>query len=164
MIDRLAGYLDETTPVLVEADFSLRVGRALLRGVVDRIEDAGDGAVRVADIKTGKTMATVAEATTNPQLGAYQLAVAEGALDLPGGAASVEARLVYVAQGAKAQIRKQPGLVPDEDGVTWAHSVVSDAAETMSGSRFDARENRLCPMCPVRRSCALTPEGQPVIP
>ncbi|MFD7310221.1 ATP-dependent helicase [Promicromonospora sp. NPDC059942] len=165
MVERLAEYLGESgEPLLVEADFDLRVGRARLRGQVDRVEDAGDGAVTVADLKTGKTAASKDKAAENPQLGAYQLAVEEGALDLPDGTVSKGASLVYVGtETVSASVRNQPPLAPDDDGNSWARDTVEGAADTMAAARFAARNNDLCEMCAVRRSCPLQPEGRKVV-
>ncbi|WP_129784389.1 ATP-dependent DNA helicase [Promicromonospora panici] len=165
MVERLADYLaDSGEPLLVEADFDLRVGRARLRGQVDRVEDAGDGSVTVADLKTGKTAASKDKAAENPQLGAYQLAVEEGALDLPEGTVSKGASLVYVGtETVSASVRNQPALVPDEDGNSWARDTVEGAADTMAAARFAARNNDLCEVCAVRRSCPLQPEGRKVV-
>jgi RecB family exonuclease len=165
MVERLADYLaDSGEPLLVEADFDLQVGRARLRGQVDRVEDAGDGSVTVADLKTGKTAASKDKAVENPQLGAYQLAVEEGALDLPEGTVSKGASLVYVGtETVSASVRNQPALVPDEDGNSWARDTVEGAADTMAAARFAARNNDLCEVCAVRRSCPLQPEGRKVV-
>ncbi|MFD7022871.1 ATP-dependent helicase [Promicromonospora sukumoe] len=165
MVVRLAEYLgDSGEPLLVEADFDLRVGRARLRGQVDRVEDAGDGSVTVADLKTGKTAASKGKAAENPQLGAYQLAVEEGALDLPEGTVSKGASLVYVGtETVSASVRNQPALAPDADGNSWARETVEGAADTMAAARFAARNNDLCEMCGVRRSCPLQPEGRKVV-
>lgn len=165
MVERLADYLAASgEPLLVEADFDLRVGRARLRGQVDRVEDAGDGAVTVTDLKTGKTAASKDKAAENPQLGAYQLAVEEGALDLPEGTVSKGAHLVYVGTDTvSASIRDQPALAPDEEGGSWARDAVEGAADTMAAARFAARANDLCEVCPVRRSCPLQPEGRKVV-
>ncbi|SKC51024.1 UvrD/REP helicase N-terminal domain-containing protein [Krasilnikoviella flava] len=165
MIERLAAYYTEAgEPLLVEPAFELTVGRAQLRGKIDRVEDAGDEGVTVADLKTGRTAPARAKATEHPQLGAYQLAVAEGALDLPPGTPSAGARLVYVGTPTVAPtLRSQPALDVGEDGSSWARALVESAADTMAAGRFTAHENDLCPMCPVRRSCPVQPEGRNVI-
>lgn len=165
MVERLADYLaDSGEPLLVEADFDLQVGRARLRGQVDRVEDAGDGSVTVADLKTGKSAASKDKAAENPQLGAYQLAVEEGALDLPDGTVSKGASLVYVGtETVSASVRNQPALAPDEDGNSWARDTVEGAANTMAAAEFAAKNNDLCEVCPVRRSCPLQPEGRKVV-
>ncbi|WP_460890365.1 ATP-dependent helicase [Promicromonospora xylanilytica] len=165
MVERLADYLaDSGEPLLVEADFDLQVGRARLRGQVDRVEDAGDGGVTVADLKTGKSAASKEKAAENPQLGAYQLAVEQGALDLPDGTVSKGASLVYVGtETVSASVRNQPALVSDPDGNSWARDTVEGAAATMAAAEFAARNNDLCEMCAVRRSCPLQPEGRKVV-
>ncbi|WP_233565690.1 UrvD/REP family ATP-dependent DNA helicase [Cellulomonas sp. PhB143] len=164
MIERLAGYVKGAGEVLaVEAPFELRVGRAVLKGVVDRIERAEDGQVLVSDLKTGASAVTRADAEVNPQLGAYQLAVDGGAFDLPGGTRSAGGRLVYLGAGRNATLREQPALEPDDDGRTWAHGLVEDVADTMASSVFRARQNSLCAACPVRRSCPAQPEGREVV-
>ncbi|WP_307815604.1 ATP-dependent DNA helicase [Myceligenerans indicum] len=165
MVERLAAYLAGSgEPLLVEADFDLRVGRARLRGQIDRVEDAGDGGVRVADLKTGKSAQSKAESAENSQLGAYQLAVEQDALDLPGGTVSKGASLVYVGTPTTgATVRDQPALAPGPDGESWARDVVEQAADTMASDSFAAQRNKLCDMCSVRRSCPLQPEGRKVV-
>ncbi|WP_245993159.1 UrvD/REP family ATP-dependent DNA helicase [Xylanimonas allomyrinae] len=165
MIERLAGYLgDAGTPLAVEAAFDLEVGRARLRGKIDRVEDAGAGAALVADLKTGRSAPTKDKAAEHPQLGAYQLAVEAGALGLPDGTRSAGARLVYVGTDTvSASLREQSALAPEPDGSSWARALVEGAADSMAAARFAAHTNDLCPMCPVRRSCPLQPEGRGVV-
>lgn len=165
MIERLAAYYtDAGDPLLVEPAFELTTGRARLRGKIDRVEEAGEDAVVVADLKTGRTAPSRAKAAEHPQLGAYQLAVTEGALDLPPGTRSAGARLVYVGTPTVApSVRAQPGLDVDADGASWARALVEGAADTMASARFTAHENDLCGVCPVRRSCPVQPEGRNVI-
>jgi RecB family exonuclease len=163
MIEHLAEYLAQAgEPLAVEAAFDVEVGRARLRGKVDRIENAGDGAGIVADLKTGRSVPTVAKATTHAQLGAYQLAVDAGAVE--GVTTSAGARLVYVGTDNKKYVqRTQPALGREPDGTTWAGALVEGAADTMASARFAAHTNDLCSMCPVRRSCPLQPEGRQVV-
>ncbi|CAM3489545.1 UrvD/REP family ATP-dependent DNA helicase [Isoptericola cucumis] len=165
MIERLAAYYaDAGDALLVEPAFELTTGRARLRGKIDRVEEAGDDAVVVADLKTGRTAPSRAKAAEHPQLGAYQLAVTEGALDLPLGTRSAGARLVYVGTPTVApSVRAQPGLDVAADGSSWARALVEGAADTMASARFTAHENDLCTVCPVRRSCPVQPEGRNVI-
>ncbi|WP_029252306.1 PD-(D/E)XK nuclease family protein [Paraoerskovia marina] len=178
MIESLAGYVAASgEPILLEAEFQVDVGRAVLRGVADRIEkvgrpdpdtaadadDAGPSAVLVADLKTGKMIQSRAEAVENPQLGTYQLAVEAGAFDLPEGTTSAGAQLAYLAAGRKVTLRSQPALRPDSDGGSWARTVVEGVADTMAASAFTARTNSMCRVCPVRRACPAQPDGQQVI-
>ncbi|PFG33860.1 ATP-dependent helicase [Sanguibacter antarcticus] len=162
MVRRLAEYYKEVTgEVVVEETFEVQVGRAVLRGAVDRLE-LTDGGVRVTDLKTGKGIPSVRDAETNAQLGAYQLAVEEGAFaSLPAGTRSTGAQLVFISEGVRATKRAQGALGDPE--TSWARALVEDAAETMAGAGFSAVENAMCSMCGVRRSCPLQSEGRHVI-
>lgn len=94
--------------VAAEQRFEAVVDRARVTGVVDRIEVDADGGVRIIDLKTGAATKSAAAIEADAQLGAYQLAYADGAFDevldavldglphRPGGA-----RLLYVREGKK---------------------------------------------------------------
>src|SRR4029450_2760554 len=56
-----------------EEDFDVVVGRARIRGQVDRLERDTEGRLVVVDLKTGKTAAKNTE--EHGQLAAYQVAV-----------------------------------------------------------------------------------------
>lgn len=164
MVRRLADYYTEISgEVLVEESFEVQVGRAVLRGSVDRLERSGDDGVRVTDLKTGRGIPSVAEAATNAQLGAYQLAVESGAFpELGPGVRSVGAQLVFVGDGARGATRRtQEALETGED--SWARTLVTEAAETMAGGRFRAVENSMCATCGVRRACPVQNEGRHVV-
>jgi len=172
MIRRLAQYVRSSgEPLLVEGRFELELDRAVVRGSVDRVELASDGGtddaplVRVSDLKTGRSAPSVAKAEENAQLGAYQLAVDSGAFDgLPPGARSAGAQLVFVSDVGKGPtLRVQPPLEQQEDGSTWARTLIEDVAEQMAGSTFTASANDLCSRCPVRRSCPAQDEGAQVV-
>ncbi|MFE6237389.1 PD-(D/E)XK nuclease family protein [Cellulosimicrobium sp. NPDC057862] len=165
MIEKLAAYVAQAgEPLLVEPTFDVTVGRARLRGTIDRVEAAGEGKVRVVDLKTGRRTATKAEGAEHPQLGAYQLAVEAGALDVPEGTRSAGAQLVYVGSThVGPAVVPQPALDPAPDGSSWARDLVEEAAGTMSAATFTARQNGLCEMCPVRRACPVQPEGRRVV-
>ncbi len=165
MIRRLADYLAQAgEPVLLEAPFRLEVGRALVRGTADRLEDVGDGEVEVVDLKTGRRAPRAEESEQNPQLGSYQLAVDAGAFEgLPVGTRSAGARLVFVGDVNKGYAeRHQQALEPDETGATHAHRAIAGAVEAMAASCFTATVNDLCPTCPVRRSCPAQDDGEQV--
>jgi superfamily I DNA/RNA helicase len=182
MVGRLADYLEKAgEPLAIEARFELELDRAVVRGTLDRVERAEpaptdapeDGAggapvqVRVVDLKTGRTAPSAEEATTNPQLGAYQLAVDAGAVEgLTPGAVSAGAQLVFVSDvnKNKAALREQPALGPDApDDPSWARTHIEEVAERMAASSFAATANTLCDRCPVRRSCPLRDEGGQVV-
>lgn len=166
MIERLAGYFAQAgDPLAVEASFELPLDRALVRGSIDRVESAGDdGEVRVVDLKTGRTLPSAEDTATNPQLGAYQLAVDAGSVDgLPDGAHAVGAQLVFVSDiQKKAAIRPQEGLGPEPE-TSWAREHIEEVAERMAASSFRATVNGMCDRCPVRRSCPVRDEGGQVV-
>lgn len=166
MVENLAKYYKLAAErgaqdVQVEVPFSLEVEGALLSGIVDRLEVQADGSARIVDLKTGKTMPTVKDAQTNPQLGIYQLAAMSGAFEAvesPNGAS-----LVFVASDNKSVATREQSPLEDFEN-NWAREVVKDTVTTMRSNVFTATPNSLCPTCPVRRSCPLTPEGQHVVP
>jgi RecB family exonuclease len=165
MVRRLADYVAAAgDPVLREAPFSVELDRAVLGGVVDRVERVGDDLVQIVDLKTGKRAPSAAETAENAQLGSYQLAVHEGAFEgLPPGTRSAGAQLVFVALGSRATVRPQAALTVADDGSSWARTMVEGVATTMAASSFSARVNDLCEMCPVRTSCPVRAEGRQVV-
>src|SRR5205085_4853453 len=80
--------------VAAEEDFDVVVGRARLRGQVDRLERDGQGRLVVVDLKTGKSAARPEEIEQHGQLAAYQVAIASGGFgehgSVPGGAALLQ--------------------------------------------------------------------------
>ena len=83
MVRKLAEWLRTNTRVFVaaEQDFEVTIGRAVLKGQVDRLERDLEGRLFVVDLKTGKHAPTRVELDTHAQLGSYQVAVEVGAFD-----------------------------------------------------------------------------------
>ena len=83
MLHRLVTWLHdsraELTRVAVEEPFEVTVGDAVVAGRVDRLERDRAGRLVVVDLKTGKSKPRDADLPEHPQLGAYQLAIQEGA-------------------------------------------------------------------------------------
>jgi RecB family exonuclease len=143
-----------------EEDFDVVVGRARIRGQVDRLERDGEGRLVVVDLKTGKSAARNTE--EHGQLAAYQVAVAAGAFgahgQVPGGAA-----LLQVGTGAKAKEQHQPPLPPDVPAdATWAGELVASVAGGMGAATFEVRTGAHCARCPMRRSCPMQERGRQV--
>jgi superfamily I DNA/RNA helicase/RecB family exonuclease len=170
MLDHLGRYLRSGHDVVaVERAFEVDLGGVVLRGAVDRLErigqdDDGVALVRVVDLKTGRTPATKADTERHAQLGAYQVAVESGAFaDAVGGPArSAGAALVYVGTTNKNVAVKEQTALADDAEPRWATELVQEVALTVSRSAMAARENALCRVCPVRRSCPLQDEGRTV--
>ena len=166
MVRKLAVWM-RTNPrafVAAELAFTVEVGRAVMKGQVDRLERDADGRLVVVDLKTGKGQPKRDELPTNAQLGAYQLAVEEGAFaKLPGGGRIAGgAELVQLGTTTvKAAINEQKAL-SESDDPGWALHMVEQSAEGMAGQIFAAITNDMCRSCPVRTSCPVHDEGRQV--
>jgi len=144
----------------------------VLRGAMDRVEVDSEGAVVVVDLKTGKTIVTGEQVTNHPQLGAYQVAVAHGAVDnlTDGTARPGGAELVYLRQPAgkndpdspkvRGQDRWEPG---SDDQPSTPERQISHAVEGLRGERFHATANQFCGSCEFRRLCPLQADGLTVL-
>ncbi|MBN1096121.1 ATP-dependent helicase [Blastococcus sp. TML/C7B] len=163
--DMLARFLrwhaaNDRELVGVEENFDVVVGRARLRGQVDRLERDGEGRLVVVDLKTGRTAAKNTE--EHGQLAAYQVAVAAGGFGehgaVPGGAA-----LLQVGSGAKAKEQHQPPLPADVPvATTWAGELIAEVGEGMGAATFEVRTGSHCARCPARRSCPMQEPGRQV--
>jgi len=162
MLDRFLRWHAANGRELVgaEIDFDVTVGRARIKGQVDRLERDREGRLVVVDLKTGKTPAKNTE--EHGQLAAYQVAVAAGGFEehgaVPGGAA-----LLQVGGGAKAKEQHQDALpadVPVEQ--TWAGELLAEVGQGMGGATFEVRTGSHCARCPARRSCPLQEPGRQV--
>jgi RecB family exonuclease len=167
MIDKLADYVATARKqgrelVGTEVEARARVGRADIRGVVDRLERDRQGRLWVVDLKTGRTPPPKADLPRHPQLGTYQVIAEEGGFaDVPP-AESGGAALVQLGTPTKrVGVMPQEPLSADSDP-QWAHTMVEQVAEGMSGEQFPATSNGMCRFCPVRRSCPLQSEGRTV--
>ncbi len=171
MLERYVSYVHEARAAgreLVGAELDLSVAlppgegedarEPRLTGAVDRLERQADGALVVADLKTGRTPVPRADVDRHAQLAAYQVAVSHGAFaDL--GAASGGARLVQLGAPGKVE-QSQPPLTSGDDP-QWALSTIQDAATRMAGAEFTAwDQERACRRCPARFACPLQPEGR----
>jgi superfamily I DNA/RNA helicase/RecB family exonuclease len=166
MVRKLAEWLRTNTRVFVaaEQDFEVTIGRAVLKGQVDRLERDDEGRLFVVDLKTGKHAPTKAELDSHAQLGSYQVAVEVGAFEEvaagvreSGGAALVQVGTTTV----KAAINDQKPLSESGDP-GWALQMIERSARGMAGNVFAAIDNDMCRSCPVRTSCPVRDEGRQV--
>ncbi len=164
MVDRLARYWAHAETagwraVGAEVAMEVELGRAVLRGRVDRLEAGPDG-IRVVDYKTGSRRPTAAELPRHAQLGAYQVAVTRGAFaEL--GTTSAGAGLLQLGKAAKVgtTLDVQVPLV-DDDEPQWAEDLLARTADGMAGAAFSASVGERCRICSVRTSCPAQPEGR----
>lgn len=162
MLERFSRYHESTTRDVVgaELNFKIEVGRAQIRGSVDRIEVDADGNHYVIDFKTGKTQITAEKARENLQLACYQLAVALNGFEKNlTTTLSSGAELVYLAKDSvKVTTRQQYKI--DESEV---RAKLETIAEGMGADTFQARVNTMCENCVVKACCPIKIEGRTVI-
>lgn len=165
MLERLARYVQTSSAdgwrvVAKEIDLRATLGRAEIRGRVDRLEADAAGRLRIIDLKTGRSKPTKADLEQHPQLGCYQAAVEAGGLQ--GGAAdSAGAALVHIgpAGGARGSVQAQRALSAHENP-RWAAELVEGVATGMAEAEFAAQGGTWCRTCPARRSCPVMFEGE----
>jgi superfamily I DNA/RNA helicase/RecB family exonuclease len=152
LTDRLAAYLRDseqagTTLLSAEGRFTLDVGGAVLSGTIDRVERLADGRAVIVDLKTGKSDPTSdAGVADHPQLGAYQLAFHDGAIEgIEPGTELAGARLVIVSSGTQKQNYRNPlqkAFTPEELDVFRAR--VAQDAQGMGQAVFVAEIANHC--------------------
>ena len=162
----LAGERARWALVDVERDFAVEVdlpsGPALLAGRVDRLERAVDGALRVVDLKTGKSAPTGDEVHEHAQLGIYQLAVEQGGFTDGVPARSAGAALVHLGVPTVHPKQQHQHPLSGADDPQWAMALLARVSVGMAGSSFPATVNDLCPRCSLRGCCPATGDGRAV--
>lgn len=154
------------TLIAAEQNFMIQVGRAVIRGQVDRLESSPDGAsLHVVDLKTGKSIATKDETIEHRQLKAYQLAVVMDGFTLENEPAITDitetggAELLFLSKDTKkVEAQAQLPIVREE-----VEADITAIAEGMAAATFTARANKRCNTCPVASLCPLQSSGRSVI-
>ncbi|MFZ2964066.1 MAG: PD-(D/E)XK nuclease family protein, partial [Rhodoglobus sp.] len=145
--DALAEYLADfaragKSLVGAESRFTLEVDRALLSGSIDRVERAADGSVVIVDLKTGTPTTKQTEIDEHPQLGAYQLAYAEGILDEAlaehGEHVAGGAKLLFVKEGLRERkYREGVQAALDAEGLEAFRERVRAASALIAAAEFE---------------------------
>lgn len=162
MLERFSRYHAATTRDVVgaELNFKIQVGRAEIRGSVDRIEVDSDGNHYVIDFKTGKTQITAEKAKENLQLACYQLAVAlDGFEKKLSSTSSSGAELVYLAKDSVKVTTRQQYKIDEVE----VKAKIEEIAEGMGAESFQARINTMCENCVVKACCPIQIQGRTVI-
>jgi superfamily I DNA/RNA helicase/RecB family exonuclease len=161
MLERFAQYHRTSTREVegVELDFTFNLGRATVRGSVDRLEVDSDGKFYVVDFKTGKAIGKK-EAAENLQLACYQLAVVlngfEKKFDSPAVSGS---HLVFLGHDTKDVATRERAPINIAEVSTHLESI----ADQMASPVFIAKKNDFCSFCPVKSSCPVHLQGRSVI-
>lgn len=152
LTDRLAAYLGDFERsggelLSAEGHFTLDVNGAVLSGTIDRVERLADGRAVIVDLKTGKGDPTGDKGVVDhPQLGAYQLAFADGVIaGVDPGMDLAGARLVIVSSGTQKQNYRNPTqdvFTPEE--LEAFRTRVGDDAMLMGGAVFHAEIANHC--------------------
>jgi len=130
-----------------EHDVEADLGGVPFRGIVDRLDEEGDGLV-VTDYKSGKAPSARFRRGRLDQVLLYAAAVEQATGEMP-----VHARLLYLGQrpvGIKVTREEIDGVV-DKLAGTWA--AINTACDT---DEFEPRTGPLCGWCPYVDRC---PEG-----
>ena len=144
----------------VEKSFEITVGRALIRGNVDRIEVDSAGKHYIIDFKTGKKEISQDDAKTNLQLACYQLGVVlDGFEEKLKSTDVLGAQLVYLASKNKSYSTREQDALVDVEATT---TILEEIAVGMGAATFTARKNDMCKQCKVKPSCPLYLEGKAV--
>jgi superfamily I DNA/RNA helicase/RecB family exonuclease len=132
---------DGKTLVGAERRFELEIGTAKVNGSIDRVERAPDGSVVIVDLKTGSAITRQDAINEHPQLGAYQLAYAEGVLD-PfldelGEHHSGGAKLLFVKKGVRGKsYREGVQARLDDEQLEGFRRRIRQAAMAMAAAEF----------------------------
>ena len=159
MLEKFVAYHVKTTRTVIDAEirFDVTLGRARIKGSVDRLELEADGSLFIIDFKTGSSVISVKDAKENLQLMSYQVGIAEGGFTQ--GNISAGAELVYLGDSAAgATLRSQHGIDIEATKIK-----LNEIGEGMGASTFFATINKRCKGCPVRKSCPVQSDGRTVI-
>jgi superfamily I DNA/RNA helicase/RecB family exonuclease len=126
-----------------EGGFVLTVGKAQVRGFIDRIEQLPSGQVVIVDFKTGKKRPSADEVPAHAQLACYQLALSAGELTtkdgepIPGSTPNGGAKLIYVTDGVGGKLYRAMAQEPyTSDDFAELRQRLESATVGMAGTTF----------------------------
>ena len=139
-----------------------------LRGSFDRVELDSAGLAWIVDYKTERQAKTRSEVARHPQLGTYQLAVRNGALDdvldrrpAVAGAELVQLKLEGPTPGTPLG---QPQEPLSDEAPTWIEVELGRAAGMVLAEEFHPQVGNGCTRCAYRITCPAQADGAQVLP
>jgi superfamily I DNA/RNA helicase/RecB family exonuclease len=149
MVQRLSDYLEaqkEAGYQLLGAEVGIdfELGRARIRGRVDRVEQGPEGQILIVDLKTGKS---APKAEENAQLGLYQIAFLEDGLQAPNlEGSSLEGAALVLVGGEKVAVKNQPSLEENSSLEENFRNLIDQAIVGMSAqdATFEANIGTHC--------------------
>lgn len=135
----------EAAPLFLERSFTVDMDGWELRGVIDRVDEIGEGedrSWRIMDYKTGKPL-PASRLRRDLQLALYALGAEAGL-----GLSPVQLEIIYLRDGHGVTLEASPDLLEGARGVG------GDVAEGVRMGWFDPRpERRRCSLCSYRLTC-----------
>lgn len=137
MVRNLSTYLEGQRDagyslVGTEVGIDFELGRARIRGRVDRIEQGSDGKVLIVDLKTGSSEP---KATDNAQLGLYQIAYLHDGFDeMPEDATALEGASLVWVNSDKAKVKPQDSLEQNKELESQFRELLDGAIEGMAAA------------------------------
>ncbi|EFC81514.1 ATP-dependent DNA helicase [Parafrankia sp. EUN1f] len=142
-----------------------------LRGFIDRVELDDDGRVHVVDFKTGRAAPSRRDLQTHAQLGSYQLAVREGALDRVLDEAAAGSRAApdpgsATDSGSATGLGSgsDPGSVPDPGSAAGSRPPAVPGGAELVHLRRDAGGESLGPRLPDEQPAPPEVQAQEALP
>lgn len=134
----LGDFADDSKTLLqAEGNFTVEFDHVALRGSVDRVERSADGTTVIVDLKTGSRMPTQTSMPEHPQLAAYQLGFASGAIPAEDAVAG-GAKLVFVASGVRGKSYSERTQQPmDDEALEAFRERLRGVAAAISGAQFE---------------------------
>jgi DNA helicase-2/ATP-dependent DNA helicase PcrA len=144
------GGLD-AAPRLLEQPFEASMGAWTLRGVIDRVDEAGDAASkgrwRIVDYKTGSPQ-PASQLRRDLQLALYALGAREALGTEVARPEDMELEVVYLRDGRRSRLTASAELLDE------ARRIGDEVASAVLEGRFGPRpDRRRCSLCAYRLTC-----------
>lgn len=156
-VEMLTKYYDESFDkktvdkvLALEKRFSLKIGPELkIGGVVDRVDDIGEGMIEVIDYKTGGKVPSQREVDRDEQLSLYALAVSLDGSYYQKPVEKIKLTLWFLDEGKKVSTTRT------KEEVEEMRKKVIETAEEISKSEFPAKPGKVfpCGFCAYKLVC-----------